>query len=175
MGKRSNYKPHRLDLYPTPEHAVLPLLPHLPKGSYYAEPCAGDGALIRILQKHGHKCVAAYDVEPRHKIVQQADAVFLNKEDMRRANFVITNPPWGRHVVHQIIERSFFWGPTWLLMDADWAHTKQAAPYLPHCKKIVSIGRVKWIEDSKSVGKDNSCWYLFDFNDPQPTIFVGQQ
>ena len=172
MGKRSNFKPHKLDAYATPEEAVLPLLSHLPKGSYYAEPCAGDGALIRILQKHGHKCVAAYDVEPRHKIVKQADASFLTREDMNRANLVITNPPWGRDVMHQIIERSLFWGPTWLLFDADWMHTKQAAPYLPHCKKIVSVGRVKWF--GNTAGKDNCCWYLFDFNDPQPTIFVGQ-
>ena len=172
MGKRSNFKPHKLDAYATPEEAVLPLLSHLPKGSYYAEPCAGDGALIRILQKHGHKCVAAYDVEPRHKIVKQGDASFLTRQDMNRANLVITNPPWGRDVMHQIIERSLFWGPTWLLFDADWMHTKQAAPYLPHCKKIVSVGRVKWF--GNTAGKDNCCWYLFDFNDPQPTIFVGQ-
>jgi len=171
MGKRSNFKPHKLDAYATPEEAVLPLLPHLPKGSYYAEPCAGDGALIRILQKYGHKCVAAYDVEPRHKIVTQADAVFLSKEDMKRASVVITNPPWGRHVLHQIIERSFFWGPTWLLFDADWMHTRQAIPYLNRCKKIVSVGRVKWF--GNTAGKDNCCWYLFD-ECPTETIFVGQ-
>jgi hypothetical protein len=40
-------------------------------------------------------------------------------------------------------------------------HTKQAVPYLTKLKKVVSIGRVKWIEDSKYTGKDNSCWYLF--------------
>ena len=172
MGKRSNFKPHKLDAYATPEEAVLPLLKHLPKGTYYAEPCAGDGALIRILQKHGHKCVAAYDVEPRHKIVQQGDASFLTREDMKRASVVITNPPWGRHVLHQIIERSLFWGPTWLLFDADWMHTKQAVPYLPFCKMIVSIGRVKWF--GNTAGKDNCCWYLFDETSTE-TIFVGQK
>jgi hypothetical protein len=51
--------------------------------------------------------------------------------------------------------------PTWLLFDADWMHTKQAVPYLTKLKKVVSIGRVKWIENSKHTGKDNSCWYLF--------------
>jgi len=112
-----------------------------------------------------------YDVEPRHKIVQQADAVFLNKDDMKRADVVITNPPWGRDVLHQIIERSGFWGPTWLLFDADWMHTRQAMQYLPKCKKIVSIGRVKWF--GKTAGKDNCCWYLFD-DKPTETIFVGQ-
>jgi len=171
MGKRSSFKRQRLDLYETPEEAVLPLLKHLKPKSYFAEPCAGNGALIKILSKHGHKCVAAYDVDPQHKIVEQADAVFLNKDDMKRADVVITNPPWGREVLHQIIERSFFWGPTWLLFDADWMHTKQAIPYLSRCHKIVAVGRVKWF--GKTLGKDNACWYLFD-ESPTETIFVGQ-
>jgi len=171
MGKRSQFKRHKLDLYSTPEDAVLPLLKHLDKVTYYAEPCAGDGALIKILQKHGHKCVAAYDVEPRHKIVKQLDATFLKKEDLNRANVIITNPPWGREVLHQIIERSFFLAPTWLLFDADWMHTRQAIPYLTRCKKIVSVGRVKWF--GNTAGKDNCCWYLFE-DCPTETIFVGQ-
>jgi len=171
MGKRSNFKRHKLDLYATPEEAVLPLLPHLDKITYYAEPCAGDGALIKILQKHGHKCVAAYDVEPRHKIVKPLDATFLKKEDLNRADVIITNPPWGREVLHQIIERSFFLAPSWFLFDADWMHTKQAASYLPRCQKIVSIGRVKWF--GNIAGKDNCCWYLFN-ESPTKTIFVGQ-
>ena len=45
--------------------------------------------------------------------------------------------------------------PTWLLLDADWKQTRQAAPFLPHCSDIVAIGRVKWIEGSKHTGKDN--------------------
>ena len=36
------------------------------------------------------------------------------------------------------------------------------------------VGRVKWIEDSKSVGKDNCCWYLFDYNHTGPTEFYGR-
>jgi len=43
--------------------------------------------------------------------------------------------------------------------------------YLPRCKKIVSIGRVKWF--GNTAGKDNCCWYLFD-EQPTETIFVGQ-
>ncbi len=64
--------------------------------------------------------------------------------------------------------------PTWLLFDADWMHTKQSAPYMIYCKKVVSVGRVKWIEGSKSVGKDNCCWYLFDVGQEYPTEFYGR-
>ena len=40
--------------------------------------------------------------------------------------------------------------------------------------KIVSIGRVKWIENSKSTGKDNCCWYLFDAKYDGETKFYGR-
>jgi hypothetical protein len=40
--------------------------------------------------------------------------------------------------------------PTWLLFDADWMHTRQAAPYLPALPqdRQRAPGRVKWIPDS---------------------------
>ena len=31
MGKRSNFERIERDFYPTPEEALIPLLPHLPK------------------------------------------------------------------------------------------------------------------------------------------------
>ena len=60
-----------------------------------------------------------------------------------------------------MIEHFADFKPTWLLFDADWMHTKQSTPYLSILKKVVSIGRVRWIEGTKSVGKDNCCWYPF--------------
>jgi len=29
-------------------------------------------------------------------------------------------------------------------------------------KKVVAVGRVKWIPDSASQGKDNASWYFFN-------------
>jgi len=73
-----------------------------------------------------------------------------------------------------MIEYFTAYRPTWLLFDADWIHTKQSTEYLPLLKKIVSIGRVQWIPDSKSTGKDNCCWYLFDASYVGPTMFYGR-
>jgi len=175
MGKRSDFKRNRLDKYATPEEAVIPLLSHLKKPTYFCEPCAGDGALIKILRRHGHKCVAAYDADPAHSVIKRGYAELMVLDDLNGAEMVITNPPWDRPVLHQIIERSFFLAPHWLLFDADWMHTKQAIPYMDACEKIVSVGRVKWIADSKGAGKDNCCWYLFDWRSRgKPTIFVGR-
>jgi hypothetical protein len=64
--------------------------------------------------------------------------------------------------------------PTWLLFDADWVHTKQAAPYLSRLRKIVAIGRVKCIPDSPHTGKDNCAWHLFTPPSDQPTEFWGR-
>jgi hypothetical protein len=68
--------------------------------------------------------------------------------------------------------------PTWLLIDAGWFHTQQSAAFMEFCRKIISIGRVKWIEGSKHTGKDDCVWALFDRRYekiPQQTIFQGRQ
>jgi hypothetical protein len=65
--------------------------------------------------------------------------------------------------------------PTWLLFDADWIHTVQSSELVrTRLRKIVSIGRVKWIEDSAGSGKDNAAWYLFDAIKTGPTEFHGR-
>jgi hypothetical protein len=160
MGKRSNFERRERDFYPTPESAVLPLLPHLETNTRFSEPCAGDGALIRHLEKHGHFKYWASDIEPQAEFIMRCDAMILTLP-LQRSDCVITNPPWDRHVLHPMIEHFRKQTDTWLLFDADWWHTKQARPFKPYCAKVVSVGRVKWIEGSKSTGKDNCAWYLF--------------
>jgi hypothetical protein len=163
MGKRSDGQFERVerDFYPSPYEVVLPLLPHLPKGANFIEPCAGDGRLVRHLEKHGHKCVYACDIEPQSEGIEKRDILFF-KQNWQKTDYFITNPPWGRETLHPMILTLIDHAPAWLLFDADWMHTVQAAPYLPFCQKIVAIGRVKWIEDTENGGMDNACWYLFD-------------
>lgn len=173
MGKRSNFARNKMDLYATPMEAVRPLLPHLGKAMQYCEPCAGEGALIRHLSSAGHKCVSAFDagMGPFPRL----DASFVTEKDLKGADVIITNPPWDRPVLHQIIERCSVLRPTWLLFDADWAHTKQASNHLEVCHAIVSVGRVKWMADTKMTGKDNCCWYLFDARMlPSHIRFIGR-
>ena len=89
-------------------------------------------------------------------------------------DFFITNPPWDRKILHPILEKLPMIFPTWLLFDADWMHTKQSSELIKRCVKIVSVGRVKWIENSKMTGKDNCAWYLFDVNFNGKTEFIGR-
>jgi len=87
----------------------------------------------------------------------------------------ITNPPWSRDVLHDIIVNLSNQAPSWLLIDSDWMHTQQSIPYLPRLRKIVSVGRVRWIPGSPYDGKDNCCWYLFDRPSNQETVFIGRR
>lgn len=172
MGKRSSFERVPRDFYPTPYEAVVPLLPHLSAHTLFDEPCAGNAALIGHLQRHGHECLNAFDIQPEHPDVEVGDAALLGPGS--GADCFITNPPWDRKDLHPIIANLSRLLPTWLLFDADWMHTKQSIPFLPLLKKIVSVGRVKWIPDSKMTGKDNCCWYLFDATSDDPTSFHGR-
>ena len=182
MGKRSDFERVPRDFYPTPLAAVRPLVPHLPIHSfYYWEPCAGDGRLIDHLDvlRPDSTCLMATDIEPRRDDIDGFDALGdyeVHSEMVDSLDLIITNPPWDRSILHPIIEKLSSIAPTWLLFDADWMHTKQAAPYLGYLTKVVSIGRVKWIEGSKMTGKDNCCWYLFDKGAPMgETRFYGRE
>jgi hypothetical protein len=171
MGKRSSFERVKRDFYPTPYEAVVPLIPHLNKGVFYAEPCAGDGALIGHLSKFNVQCAEAWDIEPQADGIMRGDATELQ---CRIADYYITNPPWNRNLLHPIITNLSDHKPTWLLFDSDWIHTKQAAPFMSRLKKVVSVGRVKWIPDSKMTGKDNCCWHLFDKPGHQLIHFYGR-
>jgi len=119
-------------------------------------------------------CSWASDLEPQTKSILTKHFREIGMEELFEADYIITNPPWDRSLLHPMIEYFTAYRPTWLLFDADWIHTKQSIPYMGMLKKIVSIGRVKWIEDSKSVGKDNCCWYLFERDSSSHTKFYGR-
>ena len=157
MGKRSEFARHIRDYYRTPISAVTPLIPHLGVLTF-DEPCCGDGTLVRHLQASGLHCLCASDIEPQG-YGQSVDALTLTHCS---GGQYITNPPWARDILHPLILHLSDLAPTWMLFDADWAHTRQAVPFLKRCSKIVSVGRVRWIEGTKTSGKDNCAWYLFE-------------
>ena len=163
MGKRSNFERKARDFYATPDHAIEPLLPHLPESTEFIEPCAGDYRLADFLVRHGHICVDAYDIYPQSPKVRQADALVEPVSGL-----VITNPPWDRKILHPMIDH---FGHCWLLFDADWAHTKQSSDMMKRCRTIVSVGRVKWFDNM--TGKDNAAWYEF-IPEETTTRFIGR-
>lgn len=105
---------------------------------------------------------------------EDVDARIYQKPSDLEAHYFITNPPWSRDLLHPIIENLRKQLPTWILLDSDWCHTKQAIEYMKYCAVMVSVGRVKWIPDSKYTGKDNCSWYLFR-DEPVSTTFYTRE
>lgn len=174
MGKRSDFERNPRDFYPTPFEAVTPLLPHLQGISTFAEPCAGDGKLMDHLSVSGFTCSYACDIEPQRDGVEKLSC-FDVSQPLADADCIITNPPWDRKLLHPMIDHFRTLNDiTWLLFDADWVHTKQSRDLIQYCSKIVSVGRVKWIEGSKTTGKDNCAWYQFGKHKTD-AIFVGRR
>ena len=155
MGKRSNFERIPRDFYPTPFAAVPPLIPHLRGVSTFAEPCAGDGALARSLESFGLRCVYVGD------IAAGQDA--LARDGYGNADAIITNTPYTREQMYRLIEHFLRIGPmTWLLLPADWMHNLNASTFLPYCTDVVSIGRLRWFEETKMSSMENFAWYRFD-------------
>ena len=171
MGKRSSFKRNKHDKYPTPFAAMPFLFPHLAKRERFCEPCAGDGTMVRYLEAEGHKCAAAWDIAPRGKGIAKQDA---RTRQIGNITCYVTNPPWSRDVLHPIIENLSAQHPCWFIFDADWMHTRQANGLWQKCSLIVSVGRLKWIANSKYTGKDNCCWYKFEPGHKRGPRFIGR-
>lgn len=178
MGKRSSFERVERDFYRTFDpRASKALEPFVKFGDMYVEPCAGDGALIKNLESIGLSCSYAFDKEPQADGIQKRDILADPGDiDMLTENveWIITNPPWDRDLLHAMIPLFQSQRPAWLLFDAGWMFTKQAKPFLGKCSKIVTIGRLKWIEGTTMSGKDDCCWYLFDKDHTGPTEFYGR-
>lgn len=167
MGKRSAFPRRPMGDYATPYEAVLPLVPHLRADRIhcFAEPCCGDGDLVRHLESLGFDCVQASDIR------RGMDALSLSDIP---GDAIVTNPPWTRDLFHSLIEHFRLIKPSWLLFDADWAHTRQSAQLIRHCSHIVAIGRVRWIPNSPLTGKDNAAWHRFAPDHNSGPRFVGR-
>ena len=180
MGKRSNFPRKERDYYPTPEEAAIPLVRFLPNNLTFAEPCAGDGRLVKHLEElvPNARCTYKADIEPDRTFdngIEKKDAFHLTADDVKDSEYIITNPPWDRKILHPLIYHFVSLKPVWLIFDADWIHTKQSSDIVKqYLTKVVSVGRVKWQEGTKMTGKDNVCWYLFYKNKTEPTIFIGR-
>lgn len=176
MSKRSPGLPQRpRGLWPTPKAAVAPLVPYLPKRARYGEPCAGDGQLIRNLSELWPEgsCVWATDLQPEGPNIDQIDALDIIAGHVDEVDLWITNPPWPQigqrgDPALGIILHLVTIAPCWMLLPWDFAANDYFRRAIKLCSDIVPIGRVKWIPDSKDVGKDNCAWYRFSAENRGP-------
>jgi hypothetical protein len=167
MGKRSKFERREADFYPTPRAAVVPLIPYLRGIKSFAEPCAGDGALVRHLEAFGLRCVYAGDIRSGQ------DA--LATTDYGGPDSIITNPPFSRES-QPLLRRMLGHFPriapaTWLLLPTDFASNQWFADFMPQCSDIVAFGRVRWFEGTDGNSTDNFAWYRFGARHSAGPIF----
>lgn len=178
MGKRSNFKRISKDLYLTIDpRAVPPVIPFLRYEGIrsFVEPCWGWGHVVGPLTRAGLTCLGRYDLEPkmtrkvdpalpgRQGYVIQRDGRELTFADLNGADAIVTNPPWSRDVLHDLIGRWSAMVPTWLLFDAGWKHgTTKAPPLLmKHCTDFIALPRLKWMPGTTMSETDSCGWYRF--------------
>jgi hypothetical protein len=170
----SKFPRRKLDYYPTPREAVLPLAPHLPRGFRFVEPCAGDGRLIGHLTAIGLKCVGSCDSEPKRRDIEQRDAFSLTGDDIPRGAMFITNPPHLWSILRKMIVHFSDLAPTWLLVHADLVHNLGFIPFLPRLRVTASIGRVRWVPGTRDHSTKNFIWAKFDRPGDLPYISHGR-
>lgn len=192
MSKRTSgkYERRERDFYATPESPVLRLVPFLKDVDTFSEPMCGDGAIVDVLEALGWPCVAAMDMEPQGGMVGRAqvgDVLSWGEEDFEGADEIISNPPWPMPPNRKpkgepdgwptvpIIHHLMLLRPTWLLLAADFMHNVYFRDLEPHCDRIVSVGRVKWIAGTTNTGFDNAAWYHFDANHLTGPKFSAQR
>lgn len=170
------------DFYRTIDaRAVDALLPHVPPGTVFAEPCAGAGDLIQLLEAAGMVCDWALELGPQDPCLRNrwpigiGNALQLRREDLGSASIFITNPPWQRAMLHPIIRHLAAIAPTWCLFDTGWMASGQAAPFAPLCSDIVPVGRLKWFADSEHDSTDDCAWYRFAADHRGGTVFHWRQ
>jgi hypothetical protein len=153
MGKRSNKRRRKLDFYPTPFKATQPLIPYLSGVRRFAEPCCGDGRLVRHLESFGLVCVYAGD------IADGRDA--LAHTDYGNPEAIVTNPPHTHEVLAKLLPHFIRIAPVWLLLPMDFASNARDAVFLATSTDVVPFGRVRWIDGTADVSKDNFGWFRF--------------
>ena len=175
MSKRSGFEKVPKDFYPTTDPKAVPTkLVKFIRGKSYAEPCYGEGDLEDLLMDVA-TCRWRSDIRETVGSSKVMDALCLSKEDIARCDYIVTNPPFSRGVLLPLIDHFVSLKPTWLLLPADYMHNRYFSDYMSRCRKVVSVGRLKWFKDSKHTSTDNFMWAYWekDANETE-TIFYGR-
>jgi len=129
-GRQHNPNRERFDFYPTDPRWVEVLMAWHEFVGTITEPCAGDGAMVDVIKRHGYN-VIAFDLEPRRDDVMAYDAF-----DVKSHENVITNAP--------------FRGGYELLQH--WVRTtKRKVCLLTQMPFLESAKRGRWFQDNRPI------------------------
>ena len=97
------------DLFESPDNAIMLLDPILDtlKGKVIYEPCCGNGAIVKYLEKKGFTVIARdlYTTEVKHDYLAEEDPEY---------DVLITNPPFC--IKHQFFEKAMMSGKPFIIL-----------------------------------------------------------
>ena len=167
------------DFYPTPPRATECLLKTVPLRGFVWEPCAGQGAMAKVIADAGYAVLAS-------DLVPYDDCVFpiLTGVDALEAPLptgvqtIVTNPPYGKSLLPRLVAH---WldllrpvnGQLCLLLNARWSEGKQDGQDLTtrhpaYAGKVKMFERIKWFEgtdkDNGGSPQHNHAWLIWDWH-----------
>jgi len=174
MGKRSDFPKVAKDFYATIDpKATEPLIPFI-RGKTYAEPCYGNGDLEDLLMDVAI-CQWRSDIRETVSSSKVMDAVCLTKDELCGIDLIVTNPPFTRTILMPMLNHFITLKPTWLLLPADLMHNVYFGEAMRRCSKVVSVGRLRWFKETKSLSMESYCWYFWPQHSiQQETVFKGR-
>ncbi len=151
--------PH--DFYPTPPEAVRALLPHIKDfPGLIWEPAVGSGSIAGELLSSGYSVIGT-DIAPR--IVGDEDSVDFLLEPRRRAEAIVTNPPFG-NLAEKFIEKALYLGVGYIamLLNTNFWHAKSRMEMFYRRPPDV-IHPLTWRLDFTGSGRPyfNCCWTVW--------------
>ena len=177
----SGYDRETHDFYPTPDWVTGALLKHVTLHDAVWEPCCGDGAMARVLERAGHKVVAS-DLVDRGFGRGGVD-FFECTSFPPGCRAMVTNPPYGdggetvrptnaslgllhfvRHAL-DLTERAN--GQLALLVRFQWMAGRRAATLVssgPLSRVVVLTKRIQWFDmgEETKAGQHHHAWLFWD-------------
>jgi predicted RNA methylase len=169
------------DFYPTPDWVTRALLKHVTLRGAVWEPCCGDGAMARVLERAGHKVVATDLVD---RGFGRGGVDFFDCTAFPAGcRTMVTNPPYGdggqkdreadgplglqnfvRHALDLTVRAN---GQLALLVRFQWLAGKKAAALIssgPLSRVVVLTRRIQWFNrgDLTRTGQHHHAWVVWD-------------
>ena len=172
LYRPDEYERQAQDFYPTPDWVTQCLLDTVPLRGTILEPCAGQGAMAKVIADAGHQVVAS-------DLVRRDGSAFLvlGGVDARQAALppgvqtIATNPPYGllpQLIPHWLAQLESVDGVLCLLLLAQWGKRSGQALTTQHPAydgRVRLPRRVRWFpkKAGDSSPQHSHCWVVWDW------------
>lgn len=166
MHGESGYARIEGDRYYTPAWVTEELFKHCGFPEWILEPAAGDGAMVKVLERHGCQVLSS-DIDPQDEGITKAD--FFDWGATTCAG-IITNPPYSH--AQEFIEHALKLmepndGLVAMLLRNEFDSAKKRrhlfAEHPAFYKKLVLTKRPRWFADGGSSPRHNFAWYIWEW------------